>query len=211
MGGEFEAPAVEACLCAAGVEVENRSQTDLTPAKFSELYCSADYDLFWINAHGEFNATDPHRAYLQLSADREQAISLAELVQLPVPRVGRRLLFLNICDGGNVLVTDAPPRLGIAPMLASAHQAVISHLWPVRQFVAAAFGVFMADALRGNRPFFDAFVVALGRIRGDRDEIVQRLAACQPRPDDLIDRIANGPDDLTPSSILNWGSPVWYE
>ncbi len=209
-GGPAELEGVAAIFEASGVEVDQRSE-DLDPSTFSQLYARNDYDAVWINAHGEFTGTDPHDAHLLLSLDRQQRITIAQLAAVGVPKNGRRLLFLNICDGGNVMVTDAPPRLGIAPMLASSNQAVISHLWPVRNFVAATYGVLLADALAAGAGFFQAYCAALAPLRQDRPSLLHLLEAIYPRPAELIDRVGNGPDDFSDRNLFNWGSPVLYE
>jgi hypothetical protein len=210
IGGPAEQEGVAAIFRAVGVEVDQRSE-DLDADAFSQLYAQEHYDAIWINAHGEFAGPDPHDAHLLLSLDRKQRITIAQLAAVGVPKNGRRLLFLNICDGGNVMVTNAPPRLGIAPMLASSNQAVISHLWPVRNFVAATYGVLLADALAAGAGFFQAYCAALAPLRQDRPSLLHLLEAINPRPAELIDRVGNGPDDFSDRNLFNWGSPVFYE
>lgn len=210
IGGPAELEGVSAIFGANGIEVDQRYE-DLDAAAFVELYSREDYDAVWINAHGEFAGTDPHAAHILLSMDGQQTITVAQLAATVVPNDRRRLLFLNICDGGNVMVTDAPPRLGIAPMLASRNQAVISHLWPVRNFVAATYGVLLAKALAGGAEFFRAYCEALRTLRLDRPSLLHLLNSIEPRPSELIDRVGNGPDDFSDHNIFNWGSPVFYE
>lgn len=210
LGGPAELDAVAGVFRGTGAEVVQLTD-DLKPEDFGRLYEDDEYDAVWINAHGEFSGPDPHAAHLILSLDGQQRITIADLVERRVPTSGRRLLFLNICDGGNVMVTDAPPRLGIAPMLASRYQAVVSHLWPVRNFVAATFGALLANSLAAGSGFFQAYCEALRSLRSERPAVLGLLENIDPRPAELIDRVGKGPDDFSDRSLFNWGSPVFYE
>lgn len=209
MGGHTELDAVSAIMQSAQIEV-TKILDDLTPEQFFELYDDSQFDALWINAHGEFSAPDPHAAHILLSVEKEASISLSQLAERPVPANNRRLLFLNICDGGNVMTTDAPPRLGIAPLLASRNQAVISHLWPARSFVASAFGTLIANNLTSGTNFFDAFQNSLYSLRCEEEELLSIFDDMRPRPDELIDRLSHG-GHLRDRTLFDWGSPVFYE
>ncbi len=209
-GGEVEAEAVSGLMEKAGITIAQRIG-DIDAAAFCSLYQSDEFDAIWINAHGEFAGEDPHLAHLLLSADKQHRITVAELCRQAVPSNGRRLLFLNICDGGNVMATDAPPKLGIAPLLASRHQCVVSHLWPALTFVAATYGALLAAALVERRSFFSAFCHALLAIRQNRDAVVARLSGLRPPPAALIERITRRSDEFSEHSMFNWGSPAFYE
>src|SRR5262249_23253723 len=152
-----EARAVAAILGAAGVECVLMTSKELTPDEFLRFYADDSFDVIWVSAHGMFDPREPHRAHIEISSDKSRPIHLTDLIRTRVRGPGRRLLFLNICLGASVVVTEAPPKLGLAAMLASAEQAVVSHIVEVPSFVAPLFGVGTAIPLARGESFFSAF------------------------------------------------------
>ncbi len=67
---------------------------------------------------------------------------------------------LNFCFGGASQITTAPPRYGIAAILAARNQAVISHLWPVSLLAGPVFGSLMAIGMLSHDSYFEAFASA---------------------------------------------------
>lgn len=210
LSGQTELNVVSEILSSNGIESDCR-EGDLKVTDFVKIYEDPQYDAIWINAHGEFSGPDPHNAHILLSQDGMEQLAISQLAKNNIPNIGRRLLFLNICDGGNIMMTDAPPRLGFAPMLATRHQAVISQLWPVEPFVASAFAAFLADGLAGGSGYFSAYRDALSIMRSDIPMLLELLNCIEPLPISLIDRLRNKEDDYLTQNIFHWGSPVFYE
>jgi hypothetical protein len=206
---QFEIEAVVGRLEAHGATVEVIGQEDLTAERFRAAYADPAYDALWIITHGIYNRWDPHTAYLQLSPDPGQRMYLDELVEVPVPGDRRRLLVLNVCDGGTVATLGGVLGIGIAPMVASAGQAVISHMWPVDQRVAPAFGALLAIRLAGGASFFSAYSYAVRSLSGGRDNLLAELRAGLPQPSPLVEHLERR--NFDPDNITYWGSPVFYE
>ena len=209
--GGLEARAVAAILEAAGVECVHLTDKELTPDEFLRFYTDGSFDLLWVTAHGMFDPREPQRAHIELSSDKSRPMFLAELVRHPVPGPGRRLLFLNICLGASVVVTEAPPKLGLAAMLASAEQAVVSHLVEVSSFVAPLFGAGTAIPLARGESFFAAFSHALDAVRLERDAAVELVTRAAPQCAEFLDWLKNGTYGVDQDDIRTWGTGAFYE
>lgn len=121
----------------------------------------------------------------------------------------RRLAFLNICDGARFEERGFLPKIGIAPGLASADQATISHLWPVMGYPAAAFGAYLAFNLAAGNSYFDAYKMAMLAIRRSTLEIADDLASKTGREFDLIRQLRRKEEDYTPLEF--YGSAAFYQ
>jgi hypothetical protein len=212
--GGYEGRAVEAIFRAAGVECEMYVEEDITPEQFLQFYCDERFDVIWTQAHGQFHPNEPHKAYIELSADKTQILTVADLIRHAPPGTDRRLLFLNICLGGAVLGTEAPPRLGLGALIAAANQAVVSHLWEVSSFAAPLFGAMAAIRLARGDGFFPAYCFATRNLRTQRDAALHMLRDHMPNCDstaELIERFERGPFGVDVEDVRTWGSPVFYE
>ncbi|MBK1632946.1 hypothetical protein CKO31_19765 [Thiohalocapsa halophila] len=206
-----EARAVAEILKKAGVECEVMTDKELTPDEFLRFYTDRSFDLVWVSAHGMFDPREPHRAHIQISSDQSRPMHLTELIRHPVRGPGRRLLFLNVCLGASVLVTEAPPKLGLAAMLASAEQAVVSHIVEVSGFIAPLFGVGAAIPLARGDSFFAAFSHALDAVRLERPAAVERVRHAAPQCAEFLDWLQNGTYVVDPNNIRTWGTGAFYE
>jgi len=209
--GGFEARSVAAFFSARGVDCVSLIEEGLTRKRFIELYADDIFDLLYLTGHGTYDAREPHRACIELSEDKEHRASVADMLRHPVRGEGRRLLLLNICLGGTVLVTAAPARLGMGAMLAGANQAVIGHMAEVSNFVAPLFGVLMALGLQQTGAFFPAFSFALGTLPGDHAATMQMLRDQAPECQEIVDRLSRSRSGVDPDDIRTWGTPVFYE
>jgi len=209
--GGLEARAVAAILGAAGVECVLLTEKELTPDEFLRFYTDSSFDLLWVTAHGMFDPREPQRAHIELSSDKSKPMFLTELIRQPVPRPGRRLLFLNICLGASAVVTEAPPKLGLAAMLTSAEQAVVSHIVEVSSFVAPLFGVGTAIPLARGESFFAAFSHALDAVRLERDAAVELVTEAAPQCAEFLDWLQNGTYGVDQDDIRTWGTGAFYE
>lgn len=202
----FEPDAIEQIFAAAGIECDRRSGNGARPADFIAAFAEPGFDVVWVAGHGEIDHWRHGSARIMAGADC--FVGIDELVAATPARDERRLLMLNICDGGVAAVNGGIHRLGLAPMLAGRMQATISHLWPVRPLVAAAFGVFLADGLARGAGFIQAYAAALGVLRGASDVVVEAVRDVVPGTD-LIERLAA--TDLQTENILHWGSPAFFQ
>jgi hypothetical protein len=202
----FEIEAVQAILTRAGVNCDRKSGVGSRPEDFLPTYADPEYDLIWVAGHGEIDRWRDGSA--RLVAGDNCLIGIDALVAHMPDAAGRRLLMLNICDGGVSAVNGGIHRLGLAPMLANARQATISHLWPVRPPVAAAFGALTADALTRYRSHFDAFVDTLLRMHAPSSDVSDAVRQIIPEQE-LVQRLENA--DLEMDNIFNWGSAAFFQ
>lgn len=202
----FETDAVAAVLVSAGIEVDRRTGEGATTADFLTAYSDPSYDIFWVAGHGEIDHWRDGSAKL---IGGEQCLVGIDELHPATPREGdRRLAVLNICDGGVSAVNGGIQKLGLAPILASARQATVSHLWPVNPLVASAFGVLMARALADGAGFHAAFERALGGIRAPLGCISAEVRAAAPGQE-IVARLENL--ELDTELVLHWGSPCFFE
>lgn len=211
--GPYAVQGVSDFLNSKGVVCDVRIITTfLSPEDFQNLYQNPTYDLLWIEAHGEFNPAEPHFSKIVLGWEGTSAVSLDSLVRTSVSGEARRLLLLNICEGGTPFVFNAPAKMGIAPLLASREQAVISHLWPTLSQIAPVFGLLLAIGLvERNGDFFEGFKFALGALRMTRDELIPLLQERAPTAKAITDRLFSGSGAFAEEAIVTWGSPIFYE
>jgi hypothetical protein len=209
--GGHDVRSVAAYLTARGVECVTHPDTDLTREQFLEVYRDGRFDAIWVNAHGMFDPREPHRAYIKLSVDGQHTVSVADMLQYPVPPGGRRLLLLNICLGGAVLVTASPACLGMGAMLAGAHQAVVGHISEVGSFVAPLFGALMAVGLQRTGAFFPAFRFAIGTLPREHDATLELLRSEAPECGEVIERLSRSAPGVNQDDIRTWGTPVFFE
>lgn len=203
---QMEADAVAEILSGSGVEVCLASGSNKSKADFLDFYADARFDLFWVVGHGIHDHWNPMASALHAGDPGE--VTIDEILGSDFTSDKRRLLVLNVCDGGVAAVTGGIQKLGLAPMLATAQQASISHLWPVDPKVASAFGLFLAVALTNREnTFIEAFSDALNSLRAPWGEVVQELA--EVSQNDIIERLRN--TDIDSENILHWGSPCFFQ
>lgn len=202
----FEADAVQQRFEAAGIACDRRSGIGARPEDFLRAFADPVFDIVWVSGHGEIDHWRHGSACIV--AGEGCLVGIDELV-LRTPRErSRRLVMLNICDGGVAAVNGGIHRLGLAPMLARKSQATISHLWPVRPLVAAAFGVLLADGIAGGVGFFKAYEEALQAIRAPSGQVTAAVARIVPGAG-LIERLEA--TDLETDNIFHWGSAAFFE
>lgn len=212
MGGTFtdeiEAATVAALLGAQGIEVVVISGETRTKERFLEIYASEAYDLIWVTAHGEYDHFQPHQITIGL-AGTEHSVSLQEFDAVQVPQTGRRLLVLNICDGATGAVLGGALGLGMSQLIASRHQAVISHMWPVDQRISAAFAALLARELAQGESYFKAYCRTVKYIAAGKEALLEEIRLMGPDAEQLAERVANR--NFDPSSIYFYGSAVFLE
>lgn len=202
----FETDAVAAVFDAAGIEVDRRSGEGARVEDFLAAYADPRFDVIWIAGHGQIDHWSDGSA--RLVAGENCLLGIDELYAA-TPREGdRRLAVFNICDGGVSAINGGIQKLGLAPMLASARQATVSHLWPVNPLVASAFGVLMSAAMVDGASFHAAFDRALGAIRAPIGDIADAVRVAAPGQA-VVTRLENL--KLDTESVLHWGSPCFFQ
>jgi hypothetical protein len=198
----LEREAVKTILTCAGTEVIDIEQA--THTAFCEAYEDPEIDLLWLCSHG---VQDHHRPHLSgLYLDDDDFMTLDQLYDLKRPDTdSRRLLVLNVCDAGAAPRIEGSMALGVAAVLASQTQTVISHLWPVQSIPAATFGTLLASHLRADPDHLTAFARALAALSSGRDAILKSLRS-EPGCAEIAQRVNN--NDLPWDSVFNWGSPI---
>jgi hypothetical protein len=210
LGGD-EVRTVSAYLTSRGVDCVTLAEEDLTKDHFLDLYRDESFDVIWGNAHGMYDSRSPHKSYVELSADKENLVTVTDLLQHSIPGNRRRLLMLNVCLGGRVFSTSAPAWLGMGAMLASRNQAVISHLTEVSSFVAPLFGALIAVGLIDTGSFFKAFRHAIRELPGKPESTLQKLIESDLQFRELAEKLGRNPQGVVPEDIRTWGTPVFYE
>jgi hypothetical protein len=193
----------------AGVQVERVPDEAQSAEEFVARYGDARYDVIWVDAHAEYDHYKPHSVFLRLFPGDDRGLPLSALVRVPVPRRGRRLLFLNVCDGGTATPTRGAAKLGLAPMLAGPAQAVISHLWPVEQILATLLDALLAIGLARTTGFLTAFDLAQQAVRAGSAAALELLRNECGSDSDIVRWLEPRSMDL--DSLAAWGSPAIFE
>lgn len=202
---EMEALSASGFLEASGVETDVYLGSERGRNDFMEMYHCQSYDYVHVIGHGAFDHWELGSSKILVNHD--EVVTVDDLVDADFGNQGRRLLCLNICDGGVSDGLGGIQKLGLAPSLASPSQATISHLWPVEPRVAAAFGLTLCRELTSTQGgHFGAFSETLKRVR---DPWAQRVMMLREQFEGgIIERLENfdAVDD-----IFNWGSPVVFQ
>jgi hypothetical protein len=132
-------------------------------------------------------------------------MTVDELEALPVrPRDTRRLLVLNVCDGGASPLAEGALAQGVATRVASRQQSVVSHLWPINPIAASAFGGVFAGELARANDAVGAFTCALAAMHGGQGPLADALTGL--RIEELAARVVH--NDVGWESPFIWGAPV---
>ncbi|MFW5329773.1 CHAT domain-containing protein [Hydrogenophaga sp. ZJX-1] len=208
MTEEIERELVAATFRKGGAHVEVVAAKDASIGDFLKLYEEDSFDVIWFMSHGTFEHFSPKKASLVVDSIGKE-VGIAQILTRTPNLKDRRLLVLNVCDGGRFEELGILPRVGVAPAAASASQATVSHLWPVHGISAAAFGVVFASHLASQPSFFDAFTRTLEDLYVHKDNLAD-LVRCSVGGDasQLVDRIERSNIDFT--NIAHWGSSVFY-
>jgi hypothetical protein len=99
---------------------------------------------------------------------------------------------------------EGPLSLGVAAVIAHRTQSVISYLWPVNPFVAAAFAALLAHELTADPDHAAAFRRALRALGTGQQPIASRLRDAGLV--DVAERVEN--NNVGWNSVFAWGSPV---
>lgn len=204
-----ETEAIERAFLGAGASVRVYQGTERTAPVFRQIYEEEDFDVLWVSGHAELDHFRPALAYLDLGNDQQFSIADAIALTRPV-RDTKRLIVLNVCDGGAAAIHAGPDEVGLSVALAGPDQAVCAHQWPVGTVSAAAFGALFAYEIGRGRCYRDAYVDTITVMLGGIEDIRRKLDAALPGIEliNRLERITSVRDRWT---ILDWGSAALYE
>ena len=206
---EIERSTVAAMFRASGAEVAVVVSHEASIEQFLDLYQSHNFDVVWLMSHGVFDHYAPKSATIMVDSNEAQ-IGISDLLARAPTSSERRLLVLNVCDGGRFEEVGVLPRVGLATAVASPAQATISHLWPIQPLAAAAFGALLAQHLARSLSYYDAFAQTHLTLHAGAGRIVQTLRASGvAEADSLIQRIENA--TLKFENLAYSGSGAFYE
>jgi hypothetical protein len=203
----LEAEAIKQIFERAGATVEVVSYEETAQRDFTTAYEDDCYDVIWVASHGTYDHWSPKKVTMHVAESK--SVSLADLWNKAPIREERRLLFLNICDGARFEERGYLPKIGLAPGLACADQATISHLWPVLGYPAAAFGAYLAYYIAEGTSFFDAYKLAMLSVRKTTYTIAEDLTSKIGDGFELIQQLRRKEEDY--SSIEFYGSAAFYQ
>jgi hypothetical protein len=203
----LEADAIKQIFEKTGAAVEVVSFEETAQRDFTTAYENDGYDVIWVASHGTYDHWSPKTVTMHVGEDK--FVSLEDLWNKAPIGNERRLLFLNICDGGRFEERGYIPKIGLAPGLACADQATISHLWPVLGYPAAAFGAYLAYYIAEGASFFDAYQLAILSVRKTTFDIAEDLTSKIGDDLELIQQLRRKNENY--SSIDFFGSPAFYQ
>lgn len=177
---------------------------------FTDVYSDPAYDVLWITSHGEYDHFSPKNAQLVLGQGK--TIAMDDLLECRLERADRRLLVLNVCDGGTHPGEGVLPHIGFAASLASPRQATISHKWPVAALPAAAFGSLLALQLCRSDSYFNAYKSAILKMMNaghDASGIAADLLEVTTEASDFLDRLKYSPNAI--NEFAHYGSAAFFE
>lgn len=205
---QFELDAIKKIFYKTGIEVDSFGLDDMTKERFKEKYSSNIYDVIWVISHGNYDQYNPHLSNISVS-ENDSPLVIEELCDFISKNSERRLLVLNVCDGGTSAAYGNPSDFGISPLVTSEYQATISHMWPTDPWFAAMFGVLLSIGLVNSNSFFEGFMYALAKLQSNKSEVFSELEKYLDYSDAIIQRLDNRELDF--AKIFYWGSPVFYE
>ena len=208
MTEEIERQVVMAAFAQQGIEVHQVEPGDASVERFLAMYASNEFDIIWLMSHGNFDHYAPKNASLVI-AENGREVGITDLLRTTPVALQRRLLMLNVCDGGRFEEIGVLPRVGVAPSAALASQATVSHLWPVHGMAAAAFGAILASNLAYGSSYFQAFRQTLLSLNVETPQVAELLRTrLGPSATALVDRIERTNIDFT--NLAHSGSAVFY-
>lgn len=204
---EIERQALEEIFHFAEIQFEVHNEDNSSLEKFQNRIVEYNPDIVWISSHGEYQHYEPNISSIKLS--ESESINIRDFEFLINKDNNRRLLFLNVCEGGAHSQTGEFKNIGFPNLLTSPNQDVISHLWMVEARFACVFGVFIALGVAlQQKNYFEAYQYALSKVLIDKETILEELKSFPLDLNSLKERIQNN-DSTDWSNIITTGSPVY--
>lgn len=186
-------------------EIHNEENSNLI--QFTNRINELDPEIVWISSHGEYIHYEPNLSAIKLS--ETESIDIRNFELLINKKDKRRLLFLNICEGGVHSQTGEFKNVGFPNLLVAHNQDIISHLWMAEPRFAYTFGVLLALGIAvSKKNYFEAFEYSLSKVLTDKASILESLETYPLKLTALKERIQNN-DGTEWGNIITTGSPVY--
>lgn len=177
--------------------------------EFLELYNDDGPDVLWVIGHGEFDPGNPETSRLWMpDGSNVRAVDL----QPPMRTSSRRLLVLNVCEGGLAAATGGLPEIGLGVAAAGPTQAVIGHLWPILGWPdGPLFGRLLADGLARGDPYFDAYENAVRMLVAGPSVVGPVLDGRAGELDERLAEAVSGRHGERMAELAFWSSAAFLE
>ncbi|NTU74369.1 CHAT domain-containing protein [Candidatus Roizmanbacteria bacterium] len=169
-------------------------------------YDNKKWDVIYVSTHYNYTHYEPHSGELILSDDKK--VCLSELLKKNVPCYHRRMLFLNVCDGATSAYYGGLARFGMAGLLTKNNQAVVSHLWPINNLMAAVYASIFFANITKDIGMFELYRKTKRVIAGGKEQVLEFLKN-HKGVDNLIERLEN--QKVECGEYVNSGSLAFYE
>ena len=204
---EIEKDALKEVFNKANIVFEIHDEVSSSLSNFEKRINGSDPDVIWISSHGEFKHYEPNVSSIRLS-DTE-SITIRDFELLVNKGDKRRLLFLNICEGGTHAQTGEFKNLGFPNLLTTYNQDIISHLWMAEARFSYVFGVFIALGIANlGMNYFEAFEYSLLQVLSSKEQIIAEINSFDLDLTDLKERIQNN-EGTEWGNLITTGSPVY--
>lgn len=203
---EIEVETLTKIFSSASINLHILSEGISSKEEFLEQIQDEKYDIIWISSHGEYSHYEPNKSQIVLSDN--EVIGIREYGKLISNLEKRRLVFLNICEGGNHTQIGEFKNMGFPSLIVNASQDVLAHLWMVDPKVALAYGTLLAIGIGIKKlTFFDSYAFAMATLIEGKDKVISEITidGCQ----EVLERIEND-GNVQWDNILSWGSSVYY-
>lgn len=204
----IETEALEEIFSSKSIVFEIHNEDNSSSKKFAKRIKELKPDIVWISSHGKHNHYEPNSSKIFFSEN--DYIGVRDYELLLNEENNRRLLFLNVCEGGVHGQTGEFKNLGFPNLLTSNYQDVISHLWLAEPNFAFVFGVFIALGITyHDKNYFEAFKYSLSLTLSNKESILNELEEYPLELINLKERIRNN-DRTEWGNIITTGSPVYH-
>jgi len=203
---EYERLGLEEIFSFFNIKVAYSSHHTAKQTDFLHNYSNPKYDLVWIICHGQYFHHEAHKSHLVLGSGFN--LNIQDIPNAPTQDDGRRLLFIDACDGATTSLSNSPQSIGIGPAMIGRHQSLLSHGWPVDNHSSMIMGFLIAYFLCQGISYSEAHYNSIMTFRKGKDLIIQLLSQCI-KNEDILDRIRN--KDLAFDNFVYWGSPIYME
>ena len=208
MTSEIETNAIKVVFSYSNIELIILNSNDNTKEEFLIKCNSEIFDVIWISSHGHHEHYETNKSHIVLS-DTE-SLNIREFNSLRNRNENRRLIFLNICEGGVHSQNGEFKNIGFPNLLVDYNQDVLSHLWMVDWRISSVYGTLIGIGLaKYSYNFFESYQFSLNLLLEGKDSVLKELKAHECYLEELISRIEN--DESTDwYNLVNNYSPVYH-
>ena len=205
---QLETEALQEIFQNGNIQFEIHSEHESDIERFINRIDQFDPDIVWISSHGEYKHYEPNLSEIVFS--ETESLGIRDFIKLSNTGNKRRLLFLNICEGGVHSQTGEFKNLGFPNLLTSANQDVLSHLWMAETNFAYVLGVLFAIGInyKALNPI-DAYSYAVSLALSGKTEILEEINRNSTGLLDFKERLNNN-DRTDWGNIITTGSPAYY-